>query len=82
MSRLKEWDEMVKSSKDAIEDFNDFADDKAIVWADDEIKNYKRAMLILARANSNFCMSLSDDESKFINTMILRAESITMSGIK
>lgn len=75
MSRPKKWEEMVKSSKDAIEDFNDFADDKAIVWADNEIKNYRRAMLILAGANSNYDMSLNDDDSKFVGTMIRRAES-------
>jgi hypothetical protein len=32
---------MVKNSKELIEDFNDFADDQAIVWAANEIKNLR-----------------------------------------
>ena len=31
------WASMVKNSKSAIEDFNNFADDNAIVWADNEM---------------------------------------------
>ena len=75
MSRPNKWSEMVKGSKDAIEDFNDFADDKAIVWADNELKNYKRAMLILANSNSNWSMPLADEDESFIQTMIRRAQS-------
>lgn len=33
------WDEMVKASKDAEEDFNDFMDDNAIIQADRKIKS-------------------------------------------
>lgn len=75
MSRPKKWDEMVKSSKGAIEDFRDFADDKAVVWADNEMKNYKRAMMILVNSNNNYDMSLGEEDSKFISTMINRATS-------
>lgn len=75
MSRPKKWDEMVNNSKEAIENFNNFADDKAIVWADNEIKNYKRAMMILVAANSNYNMNLEDEDSKFVQTMIHRAEA-------
>lgn len=75
MSRPKKWNEMVIDSKGVIEDFNDFAEDKAIVWADNEIKNYKRAMMILVNSNNNYDMSLDEEDSKFIQTMINRAIS-------
>lgn len=32
------WKEMVTASERVIEDFNDFADDRATVWADNQIK--------------------------------------------
>lgn len=35
----EEFRRMVASSREAIEDFNDFLEDKAIVWADGRIKN-------------------------------------------
>jgi len=73
--RPEKWNEMTNSSKAAIEDFNDFADDKAIVWADNEIKNYKRAMMILVHSNSNWSMPLGDEDDKFLQTMINRATS-------
>jgi hypothetical protein len=75
MSRPSKWDEMVRSSRRAKEDFNNFADDNAIVWADNEMRNYKRAMLILKNAHSDWAMSLSDDDERFVQTMINRAES-------
>lgn len=73
MSRPKKWDEMVKSSKAQIEDFRDFADDNAVVWADNEMRNYKRAMMILVNSNNNYNMSLGEEDSKFVQTMIRRA---------
>ena len=76
MSRPKKWCEMVKSSKDAIEDFNDFAEDKAVVWADKEITNYKKAMLILVNGNANWDMCVTEEQEKLIKTMVRRAEAI------
>lgn len=73
MNRPEKWGEMVKTSKSQIEDFRNFSDDKAIVWADNEMKNYKRAMMILVASNNNYDMSLGDEDSKFIQTMINRA---------
>ena len=76
MSRPSKWDEMVVNSRAAKEDFRDFADDKAIIWADNEMKNYKRAMLLLKNSHSNWAMSLNDEDERFVQTMINRAESI------
>lgn len=36
--------EMVSAARDAIEDFNDMPDDRAIVWAADEIKRLTAAV--------------------------------------
>lgn len=67
---------MVRGSKEAIEDFNDFLDDKAVVWADNELRNYKRAMQILASSCSNWALNVSDEDEKFVETMLRRAESV------
>jgi len=75
MSRKERWEEMVKDCKEAVEDFNDFPEDKAIIWADNELKNYKRAMLILANSHSDWSLNISEDDEKFVSTMIRRAES-------
>tara|TARA_R110000822_G_scaffold91232_1_gene210486 strand:- start:620 stop:775 length:156 start_codon:yes stop_codon:yes gene_type:complete len=32
-SYQKEWEQLVSDSKEAIEDFNDFQEDRVIVWA-------------------------------------------------
>ena len=73
MSRPKKWKEMVNSSKDAIEDFRDFEDDKAIVWADTQISCYKEGMLALVRGNSDWAKTVSYDQEKLIETMVRRA---------
>ena len=75
MSRPEKWQEMVNYSRDAIEDFNDFKYDKAIVWANHELENYKRAMLILHSANSGWAMNVTDEDEAFVNTMIRRAQA-------
>lgn len=75
-SRQLKWNEMVSSSKDAKEYFNEFADDRAIIWADSEMRNYIRAMLLLKNTNDNWAMNLSEEDEKFVTSMILRAESI------
>lgn len=75
MNRPDKWKEMVSDSKQAKEDFNEFADDEAILWANKELENYKRAMLILANSNNNWPMAVSDDDEALISTMIRRAES-------
>ena len=75
MSRPEKWKEMVKGSRAAIEDFNDFADDKAVVWANNELENYKRALLILQGAYSDWAMNVTDEDEDFVNTMIRRAEA-------
>ena len=67
---------MLETSKSEIESFNDFAEDRAIVWADKEITNYKKAMLILVRANANWEMCVTDDQERLIKTMVRRAEAI------
>lgn len=75
MSRPDKWNEMVCSSKEQFENFNDFSEDKAIIWADNELNNYKRAMMALVNSNSNWEMSIADvEQCKFVNTMIRRAE--------
>lgn len=75
MSRPEFWKGMVKSSRAAIEDFQDLYDDKAIVWADVQLECYKEALLALVTGNSNWRMSVTDDQEKLIETMIRRAES-------
>lgn len=76
MSRPEKWKEMVKSSRAEIEDFNDFADDKAIVWADNQIRSYKEAMMALVRGNNNWRITVNDDQQALIETMIRRAEAV------
>ena len=76
MSRPEKWKAMVKGSRAAIEDFNDFADDKAVVWADNQIGCYKEAMLALVRGNSNWAMTVTDEQEKLIETMVRRAEAV------
>jgi len=75
MSRPKKWKEMVSNSKSQIEDFNDFLDDKAIVWADNEMNNYKRAMMILVGAETNYRGLLTEQDTKFVETMINREQA-------
>ncbi len=75
MNRPQKWKQMVNGSRSAIEEFNDFADDKAIVWADNQIGCYKEAMLALVRGNSNWAMTVTDDQQKLIETMVRRAEA-------
>jgi len=77
MNRPEKWKEMVSGSKAAIEDFNDFAVDKAIAWADVQIGCYKEAMLALVRSNSDWASSVTDDQEKLILTMVRRAEAKT-----
>lgn len=72
MSRKEIWEEMVNNCKEAVEDFNNFSEDMATIWADNELKNYKRALLILAKSHSGW---ISEDDEKFVSTMIKRAES-------
>ena len=38
MKVYDKWKDMVVASQRVIEDFNDFADDRATVWADNQIK--------------------------------------------
>ena len=75
MSRKEIWEEMVNNCKEAVEDFNNFSEDMATIWADNELKNYKRAMLILANSHSDWSLNISEDDEKFVSTMIKRAES-------
>ena len=75
MSRSEKWKAMANGSRLAIEDFRSFADDKAIVWADNQIGCYKEAMLALVRGNTDWSMTVTDDQQKLIETMIRRAEA-------
>ncbi len=75
MDRQQKWKQMVNSSKSQIEDFNDFAEDKAIVWADNQIGCYKESMLALVRGNSNWGMTVTEDQQNLIETMVRRAEA-------
>jgi hypothetical protein len=42
MKNREKFLELASAAKKAIEDFNDFADDRAIAWAFDEIKELKQ----------------------------------------
>ena len=76
MSRSEKWKEMVQGSRAAIEDFSYFEDDIAVVWADTQIECYKEAMLALVRGNSDWAMTVTDDQEKLIETMARRAEAV------
>ena len=76
MSRPKKWDIMCYNSRAEIENFSDCEKDKAIVWADNELRNYRRAMMALVKSNPNWAMGVTEDEEKLISTMIRRAEAI------
>jgi len=43
----EKWKEMVWAAADAVEDFNDFIDDRAILWADKRIKELESRCRIL-----------------------------------
>jgi len=75
MNRPEKWRQMVNGSRLSIEEFNSFSDDKAIVWADNQIGCYKEAMLALVSGNSNWQMTVTDDQQKLIETMVRRAEA-------
>ena len=77
MGRPEKWKEMVRSSRELIEDFNDFSDDKAVVWADNQIRSYQESMMALVRGNSNWAMTVTEDQEKLIETMVRRAEATT-----
>ena len=40
----RSWIKMVSASKDAIEDFNDFASDHGVVWADNRIHKLEKEL--------------------------------------
>lgn len=44
MTKAEKFSEMAMDAKSAINDFNDFADDQAISWAYDKIKNLTEAL--------------------------------------
>ena len=75
MNRPDKWKDMAKNSRAAIEEFRNFSDDTAIAWADNQIGCYKEAMLALVRGNSNWAMSVSDEQEALISTMVRRAEA-------
>ena len=75
MNRKDKWKEMVKNSKELIENFNDFSDDKAVVWADVQLECYKEAMLALVSGDSNWPMNVTDEQEKLIETMVRRAQA-------
>ena len=75
MSRPKKWNEMVKGSNAAVEEFRDFSDDKAIVWAENQMQAYKQSMLALVRGNSDWATTVTDDQEFLIKTMVRRAEA-------
>ncbi len=75
MNRPQKWKVIATESRLAIEEFRDFSDDKAIVWADNQIKCYKEAMLALVHGNSNWVMTVTDDQQELIETMVRRAEA-------
>lgn len=50
--------------------------DNEIISDDSEMRNYKRALLLLKNSHSDWAMSLSDEDERFVQTMINRAESI------
>jgi hypothetical protein len=63
------WKEVVHTARDNIDNLNDFKEDTAIVWADKELQNYKRAMMALATRSN------SQDDLSLIDTMVRRAEA-------
>lgn len=70
------WRKVVDSSKDLINDFHDFDSDQAIVWADKELSNYKRAMMLLIEGKSdNIYRGLSREDIDLIETMERRARA-------
>lgn len=44
--------------------------------ADNRIECYKEAMLALVRGNSNWAMTVTDEQEKLIETMVRRAEAV------
>lgn len=44
MNNKAKFKDMSKNAKEAVENFNDFADDRAILWADSTIKQLVEAL--------------------------------------
>lgn len=70
-NKRDKWKEMVSQSAQRIEDFNALIDDKAIEWANEELKSYKRAVKLLSNVNGG----ISKEDEKFITTMKRRAKA-------
>jgi len=75
MNMQDKWDSMVCNSIAAKKDFNGNYTDDAIIWADNELKMYKRALLLLKSVNNDFGMTLNDEDTDFVNMIIRQAES-------
>lgn len=79
------WDKLVLERREVIENFRDNSEDNAIVWADKEMKNYKRAMMLLveklAGCKDDQCAinllqsAMGKDDRDFVMTMIRRAKA-------
>ena len=68
------WNRLVLERKEVIENFRDHSEDNAIVWADKEMKNYRRAMMLLAQESIPQPVMGKDDRD-FVMTMIRRAKA-------
>ena len=76
ISRPEKWKEMVNSSRRAVDDFNDFADDNAIIWADSQIKSYRQAMQALIQGNGNWRVTVNDEQARLVDTLTRRSEAL------
>jgi hypothetical protein len=55
MTQEEKFKEMAMAAQDAIEDFNDFADDKAVWWAWQKIKTLRSTLQTIATMPTPHC---------------------------
>lgn len=78
------WEHLVTERKEVVEGFRDHSEDQAILWADKELKNYQRALLLIVEkflgCSSPECAGstlnrLEIDDYQFIMTVLRRAHA-------
>jgi len=79
MSDEKKWSEMVNESRGAIEDFNDFSDDRAIMYAADKLRNLE-AQLAAIRAVYEKCQDAYASGKHFTSLQTLKKDLETILG--
>jgi polyhydroxyalkanoate synthesis regulator phasin len=66
---------MAESSEKAIEDFNDFADDRAVVWAAKEIRHLREMVKEIEVMRHAIMWEMGEESPNFLQDMIREYEA-------